>query len=72
MKRMFLALFLALFAGQLGSHFGVGGVKSLTVHGNEHHLFLFDSKRHHLCVTAKGSGNVNALDGEIRRTLAQK
>jgi predicted regulator of Ras-like GTPase activity (Roadblock/LC7/MglB family) len=66
------ALFLALFAGQLGSHFGVGEIKSLTVHGNEHHLFLFDSKRHHLCVTAKGSGNVNALDGEIRRTLAQK
>ena len=65
-------LFLALFAGQVGSQFGVGEIKSVTVHGSEHHLFLFDSKRHHLLVSAKGSGNVNALDGEIRRTLAQK
>jgi predicted regulator of Ras-like GTPase activity (Roadblock/LC7/MglB family) len=65
-------LFLALFAGKIGSQFGVGDVKSVTVHGSEHHLFLFDSKRHHLCVSAKGSGNVNALDGEIRRVLAQK
>lgn len=65
-------LFLALFAGQIGSQFGVGEIKSVTVHGSEHHLFLFDSKRHHLCVTAKGSGNVNALDAEIRRSLAQK
>lgn len=66
------ALFLALFAGQLGSQFGVGEVKSVTVHGTDHHLFLFDSKHHHLCVSAKGSGNVNVLDGEIRRALAQK
>ena len=65
-------LFLALFAGQIGSQFGVGEIKSVTVHGSEHHLFLFDSKRHHLCVSAKGSANVNSLDAEIRRTLAQK
>jgi predicted regulator of Ras-like GTPase activity (Roadblock/LC7/MglB family) len=65
-------LFLALFAGQIGSHFGFGEIKSVTVHGSDHHLFLFDSKRHHLCVSAKSSGNVNALDGEIRRALAQK
>jgi predicted regulator of Ras-like GTPase activity (Roadblock/LC7/MglB family) len=65
-------LFLALFAGQVGSQFGVGDIKSLTVHGNEHHLFLFDSKRHHLLVSAKASANVNALDSEIRRALAQK
>jgi predicted regulator of Ras-like GTPase activity (Roadblock/LC7/MglB family) len=65
-------LFLALFAGQVGSQFGVGEIKSVTVHGSEHHLFLFDSKRHHLLVSAKGNGNVNAIDGEIRRALAQK
>jgi predicted regulator of Ras-like GTPase activity (Roadblock/LC7/MglB family) len=65
-------LFLSLFSGQIGSQFGVGEVKSVTVHGCEHHLFLFDSKRHLLCVSAKGSGNVNSLDGEIRRVLAQK
>jgi predicted regulator of Ras-like GTPase activity (Roadblock/LC7/MglB family) len=65
-------LFLALFAGQLGSHFGVGEPKSITVHGTEQHMFLFDSKRHYLCVSAKAGGNVNALDGEIRRILAQK
>lgn len=65
-------LFLALFSGQLGSQFGVGEFKSATVHGSEHHLFLFDSKRHHLCVAAKGSANVNSLDSEIRRVLAQK
>ena len=65
-------VFLAHFAGQLGAQLGVGDVKSVTVHGSEHHLFLFDSKRHHLLVSADGSANVNALDGEIRRTLAQK
>lgn len=65
-------LFLALFSGQIGSQFGIGEFKSATVHGNEHHLFLFDSKRHHLCVSAKGSANVNSIDSEIRRVLAQK
>lgn len=65
-------LFLSLFAGQIGSQFGVGGVKAVTVHGSERHLFLFDSKRHHLCVSANGGGNVNALDSEIRRALTQK
>jgi predicted regulator of Ras-like GTPase activity (Roadblock/LC7/MglB family) len=65
-------LFLALFSGQIGSQFGIGEFKAATVHGNEHHLFLFDSKRHHLCVSAKGSANVNSLDSEIRRVLAQK
>ncbi len=65
-------LFLALFAGQIGSQFGIGEFKSATVHGSEHHLFLYDSKRHHLCVSAKGSANVNSLDSEIRRVLAQK
>jgi predicted regulator of Ras-like GTPase activity (Roadblock/LC7/MglB family) len=66
------SLFLGLFAGQIGSQFGVGDVKSVTVHGTEHHLFLFDSKRHFLGVSAKGSGNVNALDAEIRKVMAQK
>jgi predicted regulator of Ras-like GTPase activity (Roadblock/LC7/MglB family) len=65
-------LFLALFSGQIGSQFGVGELKSATVHGSECHLFLFDSKRHHLCLSAKGSANVNTLDSEIRRVLAQK
>lgn len=65
-------LFLALFSGQIGSQFGVGEIKSVTVHGSERHLFLFDSKRHHLCVSTKGGGNVNVLDGEIRRVLTQK
>jgi predicted regulator of Ras-like GTPase activity (Roadblock/LC7/MglB family) len=66
------SLFLGLFAGQIGSQFGVGDLKSVTVHGTEHHLFLFDSKRHFLGVSTKGSGNVNALDAEIRKVLAQK
>ena len=65
-------LFLSFFSGQLGSQFGIGEFKSATVHGTEHHLFLFDSKRHHLCVSAKGSANVTFLDAEIRRVLAQK
>jgi predicted regulator of Ras-like GTPase activity (Roadblock/LC7/MglB family) len=65
-------LFLALFSEQVGSQFGIGEFKSATVHGIEHHMFLFDSKRHHLCVTAKGSANVNSLDSEIRRVMAQK
>lgn len=65
-------LFLALFSGQIGSQFGIGEFKSATVHGSEHHLFLFDSKRHHLCVSARGSANINSLDSGIRRVLAQK
>lgn len=65
-------LFLAMFSGHVGSQFGIGEFKAATVHGNDHHLLLFDSKRHHLCVSAKGSANVNSLDAEIRRVLAQK
>ena len=65
-------LFLALFAGQIGAQFGIGDFKSATVQGSERHLFLFDSKRHHLCIAAKGSANINSLDSEIRRVLAQK
>jgi len=65
-------LFLALFSGQVGSQFGLGIPKSVTVHGSEHHLFLFDSKHHYLCISAKGSGNVKALDVDIRQALSQK
>jgi predicted regulator of Ras-like GTPase activity (Roadblock/LC7/MglB family) len=65
-------LFLALFSEQVGSQFGIGEFKAATVHGTEHHLFLFDSKRHHLCVSATGSANVNSLDSEIRRVIGQK
>ena len=64
--------FLAGFAEQLGSQFGVGELKSAAVHGSDHHMFLYESKSHHLGVSAQGSGNVNALDAEIRRILAQK
>ncbi|NTW99202.1 MAG: DUF4388 domain-containing protein, partial [Geobacteraceae bacterium] len=45
-------LFLALFSSQIGSQFGLGELKSVSVHGSEHHLFLFDSKRHYLSVSA--------------------
>jgi len=65
-------LFLGLFAGQIGSQFGIGECKAATVHGAEHHLFLFDSKRHYLCVAARGSANITSLDAEIRKVLAQK
>jgi hypothetical protein len=56
----------------VASQFGIGELKSVIVHGSEHHLFLFDSKRHQLCISAKGSANVNSLDADIRRVLAQK
>lgn len=65
-------LFLALFSGQIGSQFGIGEFKSAIVHGMDHHLFLFDSRRHHLCISAKGSANVTVLDSEIRRVLGRK
>ena len=64
--------FLGRFAEQVGSQFGVGELKSVAVDGSEHHMFLFESKLHYLGVSAKGAGNVNALDAEIRRVLAQK
>ena len=66
------ALFLSQFSTQLGAQFGLGDLKSVIVHGNSHHLFLYDSKRHHLCVSAAGTANVNSLDSEIRKVLAQK
>jgi predicted regulator of Ras-like GTPase activity (Roadblock/LC7/MglB family) len=65
-------LFLAHFSGQVASQLGLGEIKSVTVHGSEHHLFLFESKHHHLCVSADGSANVNSLETNIRRVLAQK
>jgi predicted regulator of Ras-like GTPase activity (Roadblock/LC7/MglB family) len=65
-------LFLAFFSKEVGTQFGLGEFKSAMVHGNEHHLFLVDSKRHQLCVSARGSANANSLDSEIRRVLAQK
>lgn len=64
--------FLARFGDQLGGQFGVGDLKSVVVQGSDHHMFLYESKSHHLGVSARGSGNVNALDSEIRRVLAQK
>jgi len=64
--------FLARFGGKLGSQLGVGELKSVAVHGSDHHMFLLESKSHYLGVSAKGSGNVNALDAEIRRLLAPK
>jgi predicted regulator of Ras-like GTPase activity (Roadblock/LC7/MglB family) len=64
--------FLSGFGDQLAGHFGVGELKSAAVHGVDHHMFLFESKNHHLGVSAQGAGNVNALDAEIRRVLAQK
>lgn len=66
------SLYLSLFAGQIASQFGVGGLKSVTAQGTEHHLLLFDSKRHHLCISAEGSSQLNALESEIRRILAEK
>lgn len=66
------ALFLSLFTGQIGSQFGLGEFKSATVDGKDNHLFLFDSKRHHLSVLAKNSASAYSLDAEIRRVLAQK
>jgi len=64
--------FLAGFGGKLGAQFGVGELKSVAVHGSDHHLFFLESKSHYLGVSAKGSGSVNALDAEIRRILAAK
>jgi predicted regulator of Ras-like GTPase activity (Roadblock/LC7/MglB family) len=64
--------FLARFGGKLGSQLGVGDLKSAALHGNDHHMFLLESRNHYLGVSAKGSGNVNALDAEIRRLMAPK
>lgn len=65
-------LYLALFAGQISSHFGIGAAKTVTVHAKEHHLFLFDSKKHHLCVSSDATASVGAYESEIRRVMAEK
>lgn len=64
--------FLARFGARLGEQLGVGELKSASVHGSDHHMFLLESRSHYLGVSAKGTGNVNALDAEIRRLLAPK
>lgn len=64
--------FLAKFGGQLGAHFGAGDLRSAAVQGNDHHLFVFESKSHYLGASANGSSNVNALDSELRQVLTQK
>lgn len=64
--------FLAKFGGQLGAQFGAGDLKSATVQGSDHHMFVFESKSHYLGATAKGSSNVNALESELRQILVQK
>jgi len=64
--------FLARFSDKLGSQLGLGGLKSVVVHGIDHHMYLLESKSHYLGVSAKGTGNVNVLDAEIRRLLAPK
>lgn len=66
------SLYLALFASQIASQFGVGALKSATAQGAEHHLLLFDSKRHHLCISADGNSQLNSLESDIRRVLAEK
>ncbi|MBI5485095.1 MAG: DUF4388 domain-containing protein [Deltaproteobacteria bacterium] len=66
------SLYLSLFASQVASQFGVGGLKSVTAQGTEHHLLLFDSKRHHLCISASGESQLNSLESDIRRILADK
>jgi len=64
--------FLANFNTQLGSLLGLGDSKSSAIQGVEHHLFMSDTKSHHLCVAAKGSCQPNSVEAEIRRVLAQK
>lgn len=66
------ALYLGLFASQISSQFGIGGLKSVTVQGSDNHIFLFDSKRHHLCVSTDASMPVNTFESEIKRALAEK
>jgi len=64
--------FLADFGGQMGAHFGAGDLRSASVQGDEHHLFVFESKSQYLGVSAKGSCNVTALESGLRQALAQK
>ena len=64
--------FLALFCEQVGSLLGLGDPKSTAIQGSAHHLFMSDTKSHHLCVAAKGSCQPQSVETEIRRVLAQK
>jgi predicted regulator of Ras-like GTPase activity (Roadblock/LC7/MglB family) len=64
--------FLAKFGAQMGAHFGAGDLRSASVQGNDHHLFVFESKSQYLGVSAKGSSSVTALESGLRQVLAQK
>jgi len=65
-------MYLAHFASQLGSQFGLGELKSATVQGESPCTVADLSKRHHLCISAKSGGNVNVLDSQIRQVMSKK
>ncbi|MDD2539926.1 MAG: DUF4388 domain-containing protein [Desulfuromonadaceae bacterium] len=65
-------LYLALFAGEISSQFGIGELKSIAVQGTDRHLFLLGSKKHHLCVSTDTCMPVTMFESEIKRILADK
>lgn len=65
-------LFLSMFVGKVGGHYGVGEFKSASVHGTDHHLILLNSKQHYLCVSAAGKSKIGEVESEIRKILTNK
>lgn len=64
--------FLALTANRLGALFGAGNLKSAAVQGEDRQLLLFESKQHYLGVAVDPESRLDAVEAEIRKTLAAK
>ncbi len=65
------ALFLGLFAGEMGAAFDAGELRSASVEGVRRHLLLFGSKTHMLAVHARPDADPGAVDAAVRAALAK-
>jgi hypothetical protein len=65
------ALFVGLFANELGAAFDAGELRAALVEGTRRHLLLFNSKTHSLGVHARPEADAGAVDAALRTALAR-
>jgi hypothetical protein len=65
------ALFVGLFANELGAAFDAGELRAALVEGTRRHLLVFNSKTHSLGVHARPEADAGAVDAALRTALAR-
>jgi hypothetical protein len=65
------ALFVGLFASELGAAFDAGELRAALVEGTRRHLLVFNSKTHSLGVHARPEADAGAVDAALRTALAR-